>query len=58
MIAAPWIARLALALAAILLALVGRKYVIDPEGAAAASAMTLGSPLAIRAFRLFLGRKM
>src|SRR5215471_6584850 len=51
----PWISRAVLLAALVILALIGRKFVADPAGAAAASDMTLGSPLAITNMRASFG---
>jgi hypothetical protein len=51
----PWFSRAVLVLATILLALISRKFIIDPVGAASASAMTLDSPLAITNLRASFG---
>jgi cytochrome b561 len=51
----PWISRAVLIAAFVILALIGRKFVVDPVGAAAASDMTLGSPLAITNMRASFG---
>jgi hypothetical protein len=49
----PWFSRAVLVVATLLLALISRKFITDPVGAAAASAMTLDSPLAITNLRAF-----
>jgi hypothetical protein len=51
----PWISRAVLLAALVVLALIGRKFIGDPAGAAAASDMTLGSPLAITNMRASFG---
>jgi len=51
----PWFSRAVLLAATVVLALIGRKFITDPVGAAAASAMTLGSQLAITNMRASLG---
>jgi hypothetical protein len=43
----PWISRAVLLAALIVLTLIARKFIGDPVGAAEASNMALGSPLAI-----------
>jgi ABC-type amino acid transport system permease subunit len=50
-----WISRAVLLAAMVVLALIGRKFIGDPVGAAAASDMTLGSPLAITNMRASFG---
>jgi len=52
---APWFSRAVLLSALIVLALIGRKYIGDPFGAAAASDMTLDSPLAVTNMRASFG---
>jgi hypothetical protein len=52
---APWFSRLVLLAATFVLAMIGRKFILDPVGAAAASNMTLGSPLAITNLRASFG---
>jgi hypothetical protein len=52
---APWMSRAVLLAALIILALIGRKFVGDPIGAAEASSITLGSPLAITNMRASFG---
>ena len=51
----PWISRAVLLAALVILALIGRKFIGDPVGAAAASDMTLGSPLAVTNMRASFG---
>ena len=51
----PWFSRAVLLVATVVLALIGRKFITDPVGAAAASTMTLGSPLAITNMRASFG---
>jgi hypothetical protein len=51
----PWMSRAVLLAALIILTLIGRKFVGDPVGAAEASNMTLGSPLAITNMRASFG---
>jgi hypothetical protein len=51
----PWTSRAVLLAALIVLALIGRKFIGDPVGAAAASDMTLNSPLAITNMRASFG---
>lgn len=48
---APWLSRLVLLAATFILVMIGRKFIGDPVGAAAASNMLLGSPLAITNMR-------
>jgi hypothetical protein len=50
-----WFSRTVLLAALIILTLIGRKYVGDPFGAAAASDMTLDSPLAVTNMRASFG---
>jgi Domain of unknown function (DUF4345) len=52
---ASWFSRAVLFAALIVLALIGRKYIGDPFGAAAASDMTLDSPLAVTNMRATFG---
>jgi hypothetical protein len=52
---APWFSRLVLLAATLVLVMIGRKFILDPVGAAAASNMTLGSPLAITNLRASFG---
>jgi hypothetical protein len=52
---APWFSRAVLLAALTVLALIGRKYIGDPFGAAAASDMTLDSPLAATNMRASFG---
>jgi Domain of unknown function (DUF4345) len=52
---APWFSRVVLLVATLVLALIGRKFITDPVGAAAASTMVLGSPLAITNMRASFG---
>jgi Domain of unknown function (DUF4345) len=51
----PWFSRAVLVAAILVLALISRKFITDPVGAAAASTMTLGSPLAITNMRASFG---
>jgi hypothetical protein len=51
----PWIGRAVLLAAFVVLALIGRKFIGDPVDAAAASGITLGSPLAITNMRASFG---
>jgi hypothetical protein len=51
----PWISRAVLLAALVVLALIGHKFIGDPVGAATASDMTLGSPLAITNMRASFG---
>jgi hypothetical protein len=51
----PWFSRAVLAAALLLLALISQKFILDPVGAASASTMTLGSPLAITNMRASFG---
>jgi hypothetical protein len=51
----PWISRAVLLAALILMTLISRKFIGDPVGAAAASDMTLGSPLAVTNMRASFG---
>jgi Domain of unknown function (DUF4345) len=51
----PWISRAVLLAALIVLTLIGRKFIGDPVGAAEASNMALGSPLAITNMRASFG---
>jgi hypothetical protein len=51
----PWFSRAVLAVATVLLALISQKFIIDPVGAASASMMALGSPLAITNMRASFG---
>jgi hypothetical protein len=51
----PWTSRAVLLAAIVVLALIGRKFIGDPVGAATASDMTLGSPLAITNMRASFG---
>jgi hypothetical protein len=51
----PWISRAVLLAALVILALIGRKFIGDPVGAAAASDMTLDSPLAVTNMRASFG---
>jgi|SRR6185312_2372366 len=51
----PWFSRAVLLVATVVLALISRKFITDPVGAAAASTMTLGSPLAITNMRASFG---
>jgi hypothetical protein len=51
----PWFSRLVLLAATLVLAMIGRKFILDPVGAAAASNMTLGSALAITNMRASFG---
>ena len=51
----PWISRAVLLAALVILALIGRKFIGDPVGAATASDMTLGSPLAVTNMRASFG---
>ena len=52
---APWISRVVLVFALTVLALISRKFISHPVDAAAASDMTLGSPLAITNMRASFG---
>ena len=52
---APWISRVVLVFALTVLALISRKFIGNPVDAAAASDMTLGSPLAITNMRASFG---
>ena len=52
---APWFSRLVLLVTAFVLAMVGRKFILDPVGTAAAYDMTLGSALAITNMRASFG---
>ena len=52
---APWFSRAVLLVATLILTLISRKFIIDPVGAATASTMTLGSPLAITNMRASFG---
>src|SRR5262245_1512647 len=52
---ASWFSRAVLLAALIVLSLIGRKYIGDPFGAAAASDMTLDSPLAVINMRASFG---
>ena len=51
----PWFSRAVLLAALVILALIGRKFIGDPVSAAAASDMTLRSPLAITNMRASFG---
>ena len=51
----PWISRAVLLAALVGLTLIGRKFIGDPVGAAAASDITLGSPLALTNMRASFG---
>ena len=51
----PWLSKAVLVLATLVLALIARKFIADPVGAAAASTMTLGSALAITNMRASFG---
>lgn len=51
----PWISRVVLVFALTVLALISRKFISSPVDAAAASDMTLGSPLAITNMRASFG---
>jgi Domain of unknown function (DUF4345) len=51
----PWISRAVLLVALVILTLIGRKFIGDPVGAAAASDMTLDSPLAVTNMRASFG---
>jgi hypothetical protein len=51
----PWISRAVLLAALVVLALIGRKFIGDPVEAAAASDITLRSPLAITNMRASFG---
>ncbi|MBV9562319.1 MAG: DUF4345 family protein [Bradyrhizobium sp.] len=51
----PWISRAVLLAAFVVLVLIGRKFIGDPVGAAAASGITLGSPLAVTNMRASFG---
>jgi hypothetical protein len=51
----PWFSRAVLLLATLVLALISRKFITDPVGAATASTMTLDSPLAITNMRASFG---
>jgi Domain of unknown function (DUF4345) len=51
----PWFSRGVLIAATLILTLISRKFITDPVGAAAASAMTLDSPLAITNMRASFG---
>jgi hypothetical protein len=51
----PWISRAVLLAALIVLALISRKFIGNPLDAAAASNMTLGSPLAVTNMRASFG---
>jgi hypothetical protein len=51
----PWISRVVLVFALTVLALISRKFISHPVDAAAASDMTLGSPLAITNMRASFG---
>jgi hypothetical protein len=53
--AAPWLSRLALGAAAFVLAMIARKFIVDPVGAAAASKISLGSALAVTNMRASFG---
>jgi hypothetical protein len=50
-----WFSRAVLVVATLLLALISQKFILDPVGAASASTMTLGSPLAITNMRASFG---
>jgi Prokaryotic cytochrome b561 len=52
---APWLNRFVLFAAALALAMIGRKFITDPVGAATASNMTLGSALAVTNMRASFG---
>jgi Domain of unknown function (DUF4345) len=52
---APWISRVVLVFALTVLALISRKFISHPVDAAAASDITLGSPLAITNMRASFG---
>ena len=52
---APWLARIVLAGAAFILAMIARKFIADPVGAAAASQIHLGSALAMTNMRASFG---
>jgi Domain of unknown function (DUF4345) len=52
---APWISRLVLLAATFILVMIGRKFIGDPAGAADASNMVLGSPLAVTNMRASFG---
>ena len=51
----PWISRAVLLAAFVVLALIGRKFIGDPIGAASASDTTLASPLAVTNMRASFG---
>ena len=51
----PWLSRAVLLVAALLLGLIGSKFIVDPVGAAAQSTMTLGTPLAVTNMRASFG---
>jgi len=51
----PWISRAILLLALVVLTLIGRKFIGNPVEAAAASGITLGSPLAVTNMRASFG---
>jgi len=50
-----WFSRAVLVVATLVLALIGRKFIIDPVGAATAATMTLDSPLAVTNSRASFG---
>lgn len=52
---APWLSRIALAAAGLVLTMIAGKYIVDPVGAAAASQTSLGSPVAITNMRASFG---
>jgi hypothetical protein len=52
---APWLAKIVLAGAAFILAMIARKFIADPVGAAAASQIHLGSALAMTNMRASFG---
>jgi hypothetical protein len=53
--AVPWISRAVMLFAVVILSLISRKFIGHPVDAAAASDMTLGSPLAITNMRASFG---
>jgi hypothetical protein len=52
---APWVSRFVLFAATFILVMIGRKFIADPVGAAEASNMALGSPLAVTNMRASFG---
>jgi hypothetical protein len=52
---APWLGRAVLLAATLVFAMIGRKFIADPVGAAAASDITLGSAVAVTNMRASFG---